>query len=216
MKPVIGIIVMFVFLVLILPAVLSLGIREIPGDSQPSLDYTGKVIKGVVPTQFFVSRYNNLSGLGMTIKNPNLANKEDLTLKVFLEEREIRSVTINGRNIPGGDFIKFRFTPVENSKGKMFSFSLSTPSVENQDSFELYYSRNILPDNQKLIINESEVQGGVSFVSFYQPGGKLSLMQSIYSEWLGRIWQDKAFSVVYLLILATGVILLIWTPKRIK
>ena len=97
-------------ILIIIPISLSFLIKIIPNDTQPSLEGTEKIYGEKRLLQSFISLRDNLSGIGVSIKNPSLANKQDLKMEIFDGSGKIlRSVKLNGRNIGDGNYVKIMF-----------------------------------------------------------------------------------------------------------
>src|SRR5260221_2368643 len=123
MKSIIFTTVVVILLILIIPGVLAVGIINIPDRYQPSLDQVQKIYSSVVLSQSFLSKRENLSIIGVSIKNPNLENKKDIFLSVYDTSNNLLAKSVvSGKSIPDGEFIKFKFVPINNSKDKLFTF----------------------------------------------------------------------------------------------
>lgn len=203
-------------LVFLLPGVFSLRIKYLPVSDQPSLDRTEKIYGEKVLKQKFISSENNLTAIGLSIKNPNLLNKDDIDLTLFEGDIVVRSHKLNGANIEDGAFVKFIFDPLLDSKEKEYEFSLSASGAKDATALEPFISSNKPKNTGSLMIGEQEATGSsLSYVSFYKPEGKLLLMSEIYSAWFGRLTRDTAFFIIYLLILVglLGCLVLINFPN---
>lgn len=200
--------VVFVFLiVLVLPAVLSLGIRYIPNSFQPSLGNTRQIYDDSTAFQSFTAEKDLFSGLGVSIKNPNFANKKDIILEIFEGDKKLlRTVTLNGKSIADGNFVKFYFPPVEGSLGKTYTFVFSAPTATIDDALEVFLVDKKLPDKDP---------ADVSFVSFYRTPTFYSLPLEIYNQWFGKLTSDFPFFVSYLAIILVLLFLAI-KPSRSK
>ncbi len=181
------------------PAILSLGIRLVPNSFQPSLDGTQKVYGEVKVSSDISSSSNNLSGIGLSIKNPNLINKKDINLSVFSNGNLLRSVTLNGRSIGDGNFIKFIFDPIDDSKGKVYNMVFSAPGVADGEALEIFLTSN--PDGSGIKVGKDVHTEGLSDVVFYHPSNPLSLATIIYEELIGRLAKDMMFFAFYIIIL---------------
>ena len=67
-------------LVFILPVILSLSLKMIPNNVQPGYnpDIRLSIYKARDFTQKFVAKTDNLTAIGLSIRNPNLKNKSDV------------------------------------------------------------------------------------------------------------------------------------------
>lgn len=186
--------------VLILPAILSFGIRYIPARSQPSLDKTEKIYSQNSISQSFLGKENNLTAIGLSIKNPNLINKQDILLSIYDENGILLKTSIlNGSHIPDGDFVKFVFSPIVDSKNKKVTFTLSAANVDEVESLQLYYTTSGMEGEFK--IKDKIASGSASFVDFYKPTTRLALITNIYTSWFGRLLSDAGFFVLYILLI---------------
>ena len=219
-------------LAILLPAILSFGIRVIPGQVQPSMGMTERIYSTSVVTEVFSANRNNLSGIGVSLKNPNLQNKQDVVVSLFNDNSELLGQsTVNGASIPDGGFIKFIFEPIRNSEGKNFVFVLSSIWSHQSDATEVFYTNEPVKNPQKLLngkapclsktsdlkiimvdlkvdqnctllLVENSQKANVSYVTFYK-ASPLLIIQEVYSGWWNRLYADKSFFVTYLLIIAT-------------
>src|SRR4030042_2914962 len=99
----IGGVLLVVFLV---PFLLSLTIKYVPYGFQPPLYLPEKISSEKEFRQEVTAMMDGLTGIGLSIKNPNLRNKDDLTLSVFEKDILLRQVAVSGWIIPDGDLIK--------------------------------------------------------------------------------------------------------------
>lgn len=188
------------FSIIFLPAALLLAIKEFSFSDQPSLDATQRIFGETIVSQSFVSQDNNLSSLGMSIKNPNLQNREDIILTLFEGGVEKRKVVVSGKNIGDGNFVKFRFTPIDDSKDKKYTFILSAPQTSEDKSLEVFY-KGLPSINLNMLINNQPIAGDVSFVSFYHPQNIFSLVGIVYKGWFNKLIADKLFFVTFLAVI---------------
>lgn len=195
--------VIFVFfLTFLLPGLLSFGIKFFPSGDQPSLDRTEKLYGDFIIRQKFTSSEGNLAAIGLSIKNPNLLNKQDINFNLIDQDLVVRLAKLNGANIGDGAFMKFRFDPIIDSKGKLYEFNLSAPDAKEESALEPFISLNKPRDVGKLQINGQEATGSsLSFVSFYKPEERLGFMVGIYSDWFGRFIKDTGFFIFYLVVI---------------
>src|SRR3989344_2402343 len=97
--PIILTILTIFFFAIFLPVISTFAIRLIPSGIQPSLENTQKIYQDLTLSQSFVSLKDNLAGIGVSIKNPNFANKKDVTFNIYDKDNNlIRSVILNGKN----------------------------------------------------------------------------------------------------------------------
>ncbi len=187
------------FLVFILPALLALGIRYIPYDIQPRLDNYEKVYRHQSISQNLTGQKDNLSGFALSLKNPLLRNKKNINLTLIDENKTVvRRALLNGSNIQDGEYVKFIFTPISDSKGKNYTFILSAPDVDDNEALAAFYTFN-KPDwaGELRIEDRLEPNGSVSFVGLYKPDTIFTTSIDIYSEWLRRFISDALFFLFF-------------------
>ena len=176
------------FLVFILPGLLALTIKYTPANVQPPNDKTINIYWIYEASQEFVSQESNLMGIGMTIKNPNLKNKKDVTLSVYDGEgQQLRSSTLNGGSIQDGSYVKFLFEPIEDSQDKEYKFTIANPSAGAEEVLSLFYTKHLPDWIGEMVFDDEIVEGGISFVTYHKPKSKWEVINGIYSNWLSRL-----------------------------
>ena len=176
------------FAVFVLPGILALGVRYIPYDNQPSLERVRNIYSKYTISQEFISQESQLTGIGMTIKNPNLKNKKDFYLDLYDDKRVmIRQTKFNGANVEDGSYLKFLFDPIADSKEKKYLIVLSNQSAGDEEVLGVYYTLNKPSWIGKMIFNEGEQEGGISLVTYHKPQSKLGIIKTIYLSWLSRL-----------------------------
>lgn len=195
-------------LVFILPAILSFGIVNIPQNIQPPLVRTQKIYSGISVSQPFISKAKNLSVVGMSIKNPNLSNKKDITLSIYEKNILIRSSILNGKQIEDGKFVKFKFEPIIESENKLFLFTLAAPSTttdeaDNNNTLEVFLTNQGEGEYELSVGDKVVPNTSVAFVSFSKPPYPTYVAEIIYSKWLNKFTSDWQFFVVYTVLIFT-------------
>lgn len=171
------------FVLVFLPGLLSLGLKYLPGNIQPSLDSTRDVYGLYKVTQEFTSLEPRLTGIGMTIKNPNLKNKESVTFTLYNTNGDLlRQVTYSGANIGDGDFVKFIFDPVEDSQNQKYRFQIESPTANVLEVLPVFITTAKPSWLGNFIYNNEVNSGGVSMVAFYKPESKIKVIEEIYSS----------------------------------
>lgn len=188
--------IIFTFiLVFIIPAVLSFGIKYIPSGTQPSLGNTKKIYGEIVLSQAFISGKDNLSGIGVSIKNPNFANKKEAIVNIYdSEEKVIRTVVLNGQNIADGKFVKIIFEPIAGSKDKKFSWAMSSPESIFEDALEIFLTK----DPPSWSLDSEDV---LSYVTLHKVTNPLEVLGIIFSGFINNLVKDTTFFIVYTLLL---------------
>ena len=176
------------FAVFLLPVILALGIKYIPYDTQPSLEGVKNIYGKYFISQVFTSQESELMGIAMTIKNPNLKNKQDFFFDLYDGSgNNLREVKLNGMNVEDGSYIKFLFDPIADSKGKEYKVVLTNPSAGPEEVLGIYYTQNRPSWIGTMMFNEEEASGGISLVTYHKPQSKLGVIKSIYFSWLSRL-----------------------------
>ena len=76
---------LFVLAFFSLPGLLSFGIRYLPANDQAPLGATESIYSDKLITGNLLSSNNNLNGVGLSFRNPNLQNKEEIILRLTNE-----------------------------------------------------------------------------------------------------------------------------------
>lgn len=190
----------FIFSIILIPFLLSLFIKEIPNDSQPSLEGTQIIYKGVVVLQSFTSEIDNLSGLGMSIKNPYFRNRKDLTLNILDGKQVIRTITINGANIPDGDLLKIQFDPVINSDNKKYSFELIASNTPDGEALEVFLTSRKASWIGDFYVNSEKQDATLSFFTYHKPSNVLITSSEIFISLVKRLFADLPFAIFYIVL----------------
>lgn len=176
-------------LLFVIPAFLAASINMTPANDQPGYDSNVRLsIYGERQiTQTFISRQKNLMAIATSIKNPNLKNKKDITLNLYDEsENLIRSSVLNGFNIGDGDFMKFIFGEIKDSKDVKYSFTLSSPASGPGEILEVF----IIEPNEDILEYSYEDEdhfGGIPMVTFHKPESSLETVKLVYSNWISKL-----------------------------
>ncbi len=178
------------FLVFVAPALFALPIDMLPANDQPGYSVNEKVsIYGKrMISQKFTSQADNLSAIGISLGNPNLKNKKPIILSLYEENNSfVRTSVLNGQNLEDGDFVKFVFSPISDSNGKKYTFTIVTPEAGAEEVIYVYHTKTI-PDWMEWAkytdVIELEVEGGLPFVTFHKPKSKLDVVKKVYSRFL--------------------------------
>ncbi len=207
-----------IFMVLFLPAILSLGIRFYPFGVQPGWNQVEDVEGYTTVTQEFISPDDKITGIALSLKNPSLRNKKDITLALVDENMiPIRTSTLNGSHIQDGAYIKFLFSPVMDSNGKKYNLVFSAPQANAEEALQVGTTDSKQSWVGKLMVGGIEKEDkGVAFVTLHKPLSIWTPFLNIYSGWLGRLVQDSGFVVFYLLIIFASIGYLIYGFNKTK
>lgn len=192
MKKTIWLTTVFVLgLVFFVPIVLSMNLKMVPINTQPGFnsDVRVPIYRDRVFVQKFTSKENNLTAIGMSIRNPNLNNKAGIIFSLQnLDGSIIRGVTISGMNLEDGSFTKFVFDPITDSLGKEYLFTISSPGAGPEETIELFI---INPDNPSGIVEYSYMgesfEGGTPIVQYAKPANKAVIVKDVYSNLISRL-----------------------------
>lgn len=173
------------FLIFVIPAILAMGIKMVPGEDQPGYNPDQRLsiygIRGI--TQKFVSSGTNLSAIGTSIRNPNLKNKKDIIFNLYNEKMEtLRTSIINGQNVEDGNFIKFIFDPISDSKNKIYYFTLASPDAGPEETIEVFYTKDLPSWIEQYSYDKKEYQGGLPIVLYFKPVSKVAVIKDIYAN----------------------------------
>lgn len=193
-------------LLVVIPVGLTFLIRIIPNDIQPSLNDTEKIYDDYLLSQSFISLQDNLSGIGVSIKNPNFANKKDLKIDIYdSDDNLLRTVVLNGQNIADGKFVKIMFDPILSTKNKKYSWILSSQESRFQDALEVFLTNQKPSWILDFRVKDSLKSNGLSFVTLHKVSSPTEVLNKVLGEALNNLIKDKAFFITY-----GGIILMIW------
>jgi hypothetical protein len=174
----------------VVPGLIALGVKLIPNGDQPGYDSNRRLsIYGTRSvSQKFVSDKNNLSAVGTSVRNPNLKNKKDIVFKLYDPENNlIRISTLNGQNVQDGDFTKFVFDPVIDSKDKTYIFNISSHESGPEETTEVFYGDAMPSWIVEYTYDEKSYQGGIPIVLYTKPTSKFGVVKEIYTNWFSRL-----------------------------
>jgi len=183
------------FLVFIVPVILSLALKIIPKNIQPSYDSNIRisVYKDREFTQEFIANNNNLTSIGTSIRNPNLKNKKDVIFNLYDENILIRTSKLNGLNLEDGSFVRYDFLPIPDSLGKKYTFTISSPDAGAEETIELFIRD---ADSLSGIVEYEylgEIKaGGIPLVQYYLPMNKIEVLKSVLSNFFARLLSHRS------------------------
>lgn len=183
--------VLILFLVFVVPGILVSVIDMIPADDQPGynpdqrLSIYGK--RKVI--QKFISRQEDLTAIGTSVRNPNLKNKKEVVLNLYDESDQlIRTSILDGQNIEDGNFIKFVFEPIAGSGDREYKLVLSSPEAGPEETVEVFYIKDSTNEILEYTYDEETHPGGVPLVTFHKPESKWGVVKNVYSSWVQRLF----------------------------
>jgi hypothetical protein len=176
------------FVIFVLPAFLALGIKNLPANIQPPLDKSKDLYDVFDVSQEFVSQKPGLMGIGMSIKNPNLKNKQKVAFTLYDKDlKPVREVVLSGLNIEDGSFVKFMFDPIADSKNQKYTLIMSCPFAGPEEVLPIFYTENNPSWIGKMMYGKEDVVGGISMVTFHKPESRLKVIEEIYSNLFSRL-----------------------------
>lgn len=191
--------ILFVFFILIiLPLSLTFLLRIIPGGIQPSLGNTKKIYGQPNYYQEFISPKDNLVGIGVSIKNPNFANKKVIFFNLYKDQDIIRKVNLNGQNIADGKFVKILFEPIKDSKDQKFTWSIFSPESSFDDALEIFLTDKKPKWSLDLKINNEVSEQGFSYITFHKISNSTEILGKIINELIYKITEDRIFFISWL------------------
>ncbi len=189
-------------MVLILPLSLTLLIKIIPGGIQPSLGNTEKIYGVISLSQAFISPKDNLTGIGVSIKNPNFANKKKTTVSIYDDgNRLIRTIILNGQNIADGKFVKILFDPIKDSRNKKFVWLVSSPESNFDDALQIFLTDNRPQWSLDLQVNNKTSEQVLSYVTLHRPSNSTEVLVEVMSGWVEKIKGDNIFFLMYFIVI---------------
>lgn len=203
------------FMLLILPLTLTFLIRIIPGGVQPSLGNTEKIYSDIILSQSFISPEDNLVGIGVSIKNPNFANKKKLLFQIFDDENLIKTIDLNGQNIADGKFVKILFEPIKSAKNKKFVWSVSSAESSLDEALEIFLTDKKPSWSLDLKITDKLSDQTLSYVTLHQPLNRTEVLGKVVKGWIDKIIKDSIFFSVYAFILLV-LLLFIFAKSPLK
>lgn len=195
------ILLFFILTIFFLPAILGIFIQYIPLSKIPELGGSLKINGSIEVVQKFFFDKNNLSAIGLTIRNPSLVNKKDLIFKLEDEKRNLlREVRINGKVIDDGTLLKIKFAPLTDSMNKLYKFSLSSPESKSEESVEVYLAKDNSKGDWGVEVNSELTDGQIAFIGYSTPENRVMTSVNIYLEFFRKLISDQTFFVFYLVI----------------
>lgn len=204
-------------LVTFLPISLTFGIKFIPGGTQPSLGNTISIYEHFTLSQSFISTKDNLAGIGVSIKNPNFANKKQAFVNIYDSDNKIiRSITLNGQNIADGKFVKIFFDPIREAYNKRFIWSISSPASNFDDALQIFLTNNKPDWSLDFKVGDKLSDESLSYVTLHRPKNLTEVAAKVLSDWTNKLAGDSVFFITYLLVtsIVFGSILHLGFKKR--
>lgn len=204
-------------LIFFFPAILSAGISYLPERIQPEMEATQRIFGAATLNQEFLSKKSNLAGIGLSIKNPYFRNKKDLLFSIKNDKgKTIRSVVHSGKNINDGNFLIIKFDPIIDSKDKNFSFELFSPDSADDDSLEVFISKNPESQGSNFKVNNEYSDWSLAYVTYYKQRNPILNWVEIYKNALLRFSQDTGFFMLYVFLITLALSILMRGYFKVK
>lgn len=139
--------------------------------------------------QSFVADQDNLSGISLQLKNPEIKSVDNVYLQIINDKNDIvRDLSVNGRNIADPSWINFNFIPIKSNKGDLFSLKISGDATK---------------DNL-LYIYGNDQNSNLNFKSSYKTLSLKEAFEKNLEMQKNRIYQmDKVYLSFYLILIST-------------
>lgn len=215
-KAVIISILILVVLFVLIPFSLLLSVDSISFIDQPSFRGDYKVYGDTNLKQEVYTDHNKFHAIAMSVKNPNLLNKNDLIIDIFdKSNNKVRHVKKTGLNIHGGSLVKFNFDPIEDSKDKKYNLLVYSPESQDFESFSIFLTSDQVSWIGDLKINDNLTSEKIALRVYYKPENRLLLIKNIYLSFFNNIFRDKTFMIFYFFIVLLLVSYIFIKNKRV-
>ena len=210
---------LFIIGLIILPAVLSLGIVQLPLNKQPGLSGEVKIYDKVEITESLVCPDKEISAIGASFRNFGLSNKNIIKLTISDAEGNILSAAkLNGLYIQDGAFSKFKLEKRLNCSGDTVYLKLSSPDSASDNALEVLLSDQAIGDFNSVIINQNtnDKPQSIALVLFSPITDRFDLITQIYTGFFSKFFSDKGFAVSYLILVSGLLVLGVYHYRKIK
>jgi hypothetical protein len=194
---------LFVLGLLVLPAILSVGIFQVPHLKQSGLGGTVKIYGNNEITEKLTCPNIQISSIGMSFKNPSLNNKKDINLTISdLNGYILSESKLNGLYIPDGAFRKFKLDKTLNCGGSEILLKLTSSDSTYNDALEALLSDKPVGDYNAVIQTDSStLPQSIGLVMLSPVTNKVDLAQDIYINFFNKFKSDTSFAVIYLILI---------------
>lgn len=192
------VIIVYFLLILTTPFIISLGIKYLPENPQPEIKSYAKIYGENKFSQIIKPENNNLSAVGITFKNPNLRNKNNLHLEIKNDSGlTLVNKIVNGQVIGDGNFLRIKFPPIIDSINKNLIVNFSSENSIDNDALEI-----------SLTNNHNGMKPQLALATFYSPENPIFTGLDIYSDWFNKLFKDFNFMLTYFFLLFIIIILI--------
>ena len=146
----------------------------VAGIDQPEFSYpTVEINSSTTISQSFISQRNNLSSIRVMFSNPDKlkSGKIIFSLKEAQDKATVlRQITFPLEKISDNTRYFFVFPPIENSMGKKYLFSFSSPAQPDGEGVSLWYESSDCYTQGRMFVNREPVAGDLYYTAFYFTG----------------------------------------------
>ena len=168
--------------------------------------------------QTFAGKSNNLTGVKLFTRNPNLANREPIIFHLRespTTDKDLAALTFSGANVGWDYALRIVFPPIADSKDKNFYFFLESPTTEAGQAVEFGYNQDDNYKEGQAFVNGKVIPGDLFFVTFYKTSLGDFVVSSI-NNLFSRVSLDQRFFIAYFFILLVAISGFVWSKRREK
>lgn len=195
--------ILFLITVLIvIPLFLIYSIDIVSYDKQPGFFGSQKLTNDYTLTQELYVDRNNFTGFGISIKNPNQLNKNDIDIVVLDKYIPIRKVKVSGENIEDGSYQKIVFEPIADSGDKHYLIQFKTAGTENFNAFEIFTTKEKSRFLGNLYLNSQLVENrSLAINSLYEMSNRYDEICRIFQSLISIFSKDFKFAIFYSIVI---------------
>ena len=145
----------------------------------------------------FISPKKNLNSIVLKLKNITIRssvgrNTKPIYFKLLENQKIIRQIQISGSNIIEDFDVRFAFLAIEDSENKTFNVILSSPETSK---------------NEEIGIN-TDTSNYPVIITYHIPTSRLHLILNVYKNFAEKIFVDKVFITIWLILFGSTVIII--------
>src|SRR3989344_4275127 len=180
--------IFYILLILLVPAFAAFARKKRLGLNRQTENYVYYFYGENNYKSLFISPQENLNSIALKIKNPNLKN--NLPARLSLSNDKINeNINFSGKNVGDGDWIRFTFPEIPDSKDKKFFLELSSIESSRTDA---------------LGINIDKESSSPAITTYHRINSHKNLIFDIYKNFLIKVSQDKLFISFWILFLISS------------
>lgn len=112
-----------------------------------------------------------------------------------INPNDLAKISVNASKIKDMKFHDFTFPPIPDSVGVSYYFYLESPTSVQKNAVTAYYSEVYDYPEGKRFINDSPVEGDLSFRTYHKVSFK-----EVVKPFIRRILKDKSFAIFYVIL----------------